>query len=100
MLEVAASLGMNLLKACKENELNYVTSISQMQRVYKHYHIIMEVAAVGARRTPLENATNNLRQLRINEKANKAIHRVKKAATLGTIYVWKTAIKIQFEKEL
>ena len=95
IIEVTVSLDTNLPKAYKDKKLKYIPLISQMQQMYREYKISITIIAVGALRAIPKTLTCDIQRLGItNEKTRTVMHRIQRAALLGTVKVCKTALKM------
>ena len=57
----------------KEKKLKYTPLLSQMQQLYKDYHIFFTVIAVVALVAIIKNTINNIKQLGVNEERAQVI---------------------------
>ena len=82
-------------KAYKDKKLKYISLISQMQEMYREYKISITTIAVGALGAIPKTLTCDIQRLGITkEKTRTVIHRIQRAAILGTVKVCKTALKM------
>ena len=71
------------------------TYISQMQQMYREYKTSITIIAVGVLGAIPKTLTSDIQRLGITkEKTRTVIHRIQRAALLGTVKVCKTALKM------
>ena len=93
IVEVTVPLDRNLQKAYKEKQIKYILLITRLEQLYKNYKyttIIITVGALGAIPKLLEE---NQKKLYAEDRIPVKIHRIQKAALLGTVRVCKTILK-------
>ena len=95
IVKVTVSLDTNLPKACKDKKQKYIPLVSQMQQMYREYKTSITIIAVGALGAIPKTLTCNIQRLGITkERTRTVIHRIQRAALLGTVKVCKTALKM------
>ena len=95
IVEVTVSLDTNLPKAYKDKKHKYITLVSQMQQMYREYKTSITIIAVGALGAITKTLTCDIQRLGITkEKTRTVIHRIQRAAFLGTVKVCKTVLKM------
>ena len=95
LIEISVPLDNNIAHAYKLKQEKYIKLISQRQRLYRDYKYSVIVITVGCLGAVPDNLTENLLALRIDQdKIVTTIHRIQRAALLGTIKISKTVLNM------
>ena len=95
LIEISVPLDNNIAHVYKLKQEKYIELIGQMQRLYRGYEYSVIVITVGCLGAVSDNLTENLLALGIDEdKIATTIHRIQRAALLGTIKISQTVLNM------
>ena len=95
LVKITVPLDTNVKSSTNKKDTKYILLVSQLQRLYKNYHLSIATVNVGGLRALPSDLENNLKEIGIEpERIKTVIGRLQKAAVLGTMKVCKTVLKM------